>query len=187
MKDHAEYVKSVRRSPDRYGHVQSKVKRCLAVRKSVNRRSRKQRQQELYGVGGSVQPYEGSMGQSASRSRGSRSRGSRSSHQYIIAVEDASPKHNFRPSNSAKRESEERPVVIDCKVSLHDSPMKPRPDDSVHKSTSVSPFKQQRRPGGFNPSESDFNDRAFVGLQHYEGAESRGNTDERQHEDSVLV
>ena len=29
VKDHADYAKSVRRSPDRYGHVQSKVKRCL--------------------------------------------------------------------------------------------------------------------------------------------------------------
>ena len=47
--------------------------------------------------------------------------------------------------------------------------------------------QQQRRPGGFNPSESDFNDRAFIVLQQYEGADSRGNTDERQHEDSVLV
>ena len=118
MKDHAEYVKSVRRSPDRYGHVQSKVKRCLAVRKSVNRRSRKQRQQEQYGVGGSVQPYDGSMGNSGSRSRGSRGG---SSHKYPhYVVEDTSPKHNFRPSTSPKRESEEKPVVIDCKVSLHD-------------------------------------------------------------------
>lgn len=37
----ASYQNSVRRSPDRYDHVKSKVARCLQVQKSVNRRTRK--------------------------------------------------------------------------------------------------------------------------------------------------
>jgi hypothetical protein len=49
VKERAQYAETVRRSPERYGHVQSKVKRNLNVQKSVNRRSRKQRLQELYG------------------------------------------------------------------------------------------------------------------------------------------
>ena len=38
--DRADYLKQVRVSPERYGHVRSKVARCLKVQKSVNRRTR---------------------------------------------------------------------------------------------------------------------------------------------------
>jgi hypothetical protein len=44
--ERATYQSHVRRSPERYDHVKSKVARCLKVQKSVNRRTRKQRQQE---------------------------------------------------------------------------------------------------------------------------------------------
>lgn len=39
--ERATYQSHVRRSPERYDHVKSKVARCLKVQKSVNRRTRK--------------------------------------------------------------------------------------------------------------------------------------------------
>lgn len=36
----AEYKTYIRKSPQRYGHVKSKVARCLKVQKSINRRNK---------------------------------------------------------------------------------------------------------------------------------------------------
>lgn len=121
-----------------------------------------------------------------SRSR-SRSRGSitpkspKEPEEYSPSKATRIPlnKHNFNsilPGYTATtfiretHESEERSAEgIDCHGSVHDSPMKPRPDDSVHNNTSVSPFKRQQRPGGFNqnPNESDFKEHAFLVLQQF--------------------
>ena len=43
VKDYADYQRYVRKSPERYDQVQSKVARNLKVQKSVNRRTRKDR------------------------------------------------------------------------------------------------------------------------------------------------
>jgi hypothetical protein len=43
VQEYADYQRHVRRSPERYDQVQSKVARNLKVQKSVNRRSRKDR------------------------------------------------------------------------------------------------------------------------------------------------
>ena len=43
IKEYADYQKYVRKSPERYEHVQSKVARNLKVQKSSNRRTRKER------------------------------------------------------------------------------------------------------------------------------------------------
>lgn len=40
-KERATYQGNVRRSPERYDHIKSKVARCLQVQKSVSRRTRK--------------------------------------------------------------------------------------------------------------------------------------------------